>query len=241
MTSLPFIPPTNPSVEDCWRGVVLYGKNTASYKFALATALLEISPKSGQLLKLEDLAPVFAGHIARHLVDSPKQITATNGRFLRACLEFNEGKDLSKLVDATVAHGFNNVIDAFHMVSSTPVAHRFYIDERKENRGIRITDEFSKLMDGIYIDNLGQEAGARWRLVETAWNLGLSANLLSVQHDVDLEEMFVQDRNLKRRSVTSSRAALSGYQKGKCFYCAAPLSLVAGSSNTDVDHFFPTP
>jgi len=25
----------------------------------------------------------------------------------------------------------------------------------------------------------------------------------------------------------------------KCFYCAAPLSLVAGSSNTDVDHFFP--
>ena len=44
---------------------------------------------------------------------------------------------------------------------------------------------------------------------------------------------------LKRRSVTSSRAALSGYQKGKCFYCAAPLSLVAGSSNTDVDHFFP--
>ena len=52
MTSLPFIPPTNPSVEDCWRGVVLYGKNTASYKFALATALLELRPESGQLLKL---------------------------------------------------------------------------------------------------------------------------------------------------------------------------------------------
>jgi len=239
MTSVPFVPPTNPSVEDCWRGVVLYGKNTASYKFALATALLELRPESGQLLKLEDLAPVFAGHIARHLVESPKQITASNGRFLRACLEFNEGQDLSKLVDATVADGFNNVIDAFHMVSSAPVAHRFYVDERKENRGIRITDEFSKLMDGIYVDNLGQEVGARWRLVETAWNLGLSANLLTVQHDIDLQEMFVHDRNLKRRSVTSSRAALSGYQKGKCFYCATPLSLVAGSTNTDVDHFFP--
>ena len=60
-----------------------------------------------------------------------------------------------------------------------------------------------------------------------------------MQHDIDLQEMFVHDRNLKRRSVTSSRAALSGYQKGKCFYCAKPLSLVVGSTNTDVDHFFP--
>jgi len=50
MESTPFIP-ANPSVEDCWRGVVLYGRNTASYKFALATALLELNPKSGQLVK----------------------------------------------------------------------------------------------------------------------------------------------------------------------------------------------
>ena len=62
----PFIS-ANPSVEDCWRGVVLYGRNTASYKFALATALLEIKPQSGQLVKIEDVAPVFAKSISKHL------------------------------------------------------------------------------------------------------------------------------------------------------------------------------
>jgi hypothetical protein len=66
MDALPFIPST-PTVEDCWRGVVLYGRNTASYKFALASALLELNPKSGQLLKLEDLAPAFAKQVARLL------------------------------------------------------------------------------------------------------------------------------------------------------------------------------
>ena len=101
MDPIPFIP-TNPSVEDCWRGVVLYGRNTASYKFALASALLELSPKSGQLVKLEDLAPVFARHIARHLTDAPKQITTKDGKFIQACVAFNRDSDLSKLVDVTV-------------------------------------------------------------------------------------------------------------------------------------------
>ena len=132
MESTPFIP-ANPSVEDCWRGVVLYGRNTASYKFALATALLELNPKSGQLVKLEDLAPAFARHIARHLLDSPKQITTKDGKFIQACLSYNHDQDLDKLVDVTVGHGFANVIDAFHVVGSSPVMHSFYQDERKSN------------------------------------------------------------------------------------------------------------
>ena len=63
MELIPFIS-TSPSVEDCWRGVVLYGRNTASYKFALASALLELNPKSGELVKLDKLAPYFAKQIA---------------------------------------------------------------------------------------------------------------------------------------------------------------------------------
>lgn len=43
-----------------------------------------------------------------------------------------------------------------------------------------------------------------------------------------------------RRSVTSSRDALNGYQKGKCFYCFAPIALdTASPLASDVDHFFP--
>ena len=38
-----------PTLENYWRGVILFGKNSASYKFALAKALLE---KSGRLISL---------------------------------------------------------------------------------------------------------------------------------------------------------------------------------------------
>jgi 5-methylcytosine-specific restriction endonuclease McrA len=142
-------------------------------------------------------------------------------------------------VDSAVTHGFANVIDAFHMVSSTPVAQKFFIDERRENKGIRITDEFSRLMTGTQSGNLSQEVDSRWRLVETAWNLGISANLLCVHHDDVAGEMFTFDKANRRKSVTSSRGALNGYQKGRCFYCFTDLCLSGDAMNTDVDHFFP--
>ncbi len=52
-----------PSLEDYWRGIILYGRNVASYKFALAKTLLELNPQAGQLIKLGELAPVFARHV----------------------------------------------------------------------------------------------------------------------------------------------------------------------------------
>lgn len=238
MDSPRFIP-VDPTVEDCWRGVVLYGRNTASYKFALATALLQLRPQSGQLVKLEDLAPAFAQSIAAHLKTAPKQITTRSGKFINACLAFNDDGDLSRLVDVTVAHGFTNVIDAFHVVGAGPVHHAFYVDERKENGGIRVTDEFSRVLVSSQADNLVQEVGARWNLVETAWNLGVSPSLLSVQHDHELGELFAVDAARRRRSVTSSRKALNGYQKGKCFYCFTEMQLQGPSANVEVDHFFP--
>jgi hypothetical protein len=238
MDLIPFLSNT-PSVEDCWRGVVLYGRNTASYKFALASALLEMRPQAGQLIKLDELAPAFALSIAKHLATSPKQITTAKGKFIDACLSYNQDQNLDALVDATVAHGFVNVIDAFHVVSAAPVAHQFFVDERKANKGIRVTDEFSRLISGHQAGNLDQEVDSRWRLVETAWNLGISANLLTIHHDHGAGEMFTMDHALRRKTVTSSRGALNGYQKGRCFYCHADLTLSGDAMNTDVDHFFP--
>ena len=37
------------TLENYWRGLILFGKNSTSYKFALAKALLE---KSGRLISL---------------------------------------------------------------------------------------------------------------------------------------------------------------------------------------------
>ena len=44
----------------------------------------------------------------------------------------------------------------------------------------------------------------------------------------------------RRVTVTRSRDALNGYQKGKCFYCFSDISIDgAALTLADVDHFFP--
>jgi uncharacterized protein YidB (DUF937 family) len=73
----------------------------------------------------------------------PKQGT-NPGKFLQSVQGYNADGNLNALVKATVAGGFQNVIDAFHNIGSSSVLQKFFIDERKANKGIRITDEFSK-------------------------------------------------------------------------------------------------
>jgi hypothetical protein len=78
---------------------------------------------------------------------------------------------------------------------------------------------------------------ARWRLVETAWSLGVSRSIITVGFDSDSENLFTADSQNRRKSLTG-HAALNGYQKGFCFYCFSDLQL-GGSNCPDVDHFFP--
>jgi 5-methylcytosine-specific restriction endonuclease McrA len=81
---------------------------------------------------------------------------------------------------------------------------------------------------------------ARWRLVETAWELNISHKLITVAHDQDSGNLFPAPASKGRPAVTSCRKALNGYQKGKCFYCFDDISIVTGSKDlADVDHFFP--
>jgi hypothetical protein len=139
-----------------------------------------------------------------------------------------------------MALGFNNVIEAFHRVGQNDVPLPFYIDERKQNSGIRITEHFSKLANKSQFKNLSLETEARWRLVEAAWELRVSRALVSVDHDPETERLFTIDGKRRRKNVTSSRDALNGYQLGYCFYYYDELELEYGSiAYPEVDHFFP--
>jgi hypothetical protein len=142
------------------------------------------------------------------------------------------------LAEETVRLGFNNVIDAFHIVGRAEVPQRFFVDERTRSAGIRITDAFSQLIESAQAPNLLEETEARWRLVETAWELGVSRALVTVRHDPVTEALFVVDPARRRRAITGARQALSGYQKGHCFYCFDGFSIL-GLTPPDVDHFFP--
>jgi hypothetical protein len=226
-----------PSVENYWRAPILFGRNVASYKFALGKSLLEFRAAPGDLIKLDDFALPFARNVCEHLQKASKQGTSQSSRFLEACRKRNSGEiDEQELRSITVALGFNNVIDAFHRLGPAEIPKKFFVDERSTSKGIRLTDELRALGEILHPNDLMRETEARWRPVETAWELGLNRSL--VTFDPESEDLFVQWRD-GRMVVTSARSALNGYQKGHCFYCFAPISTEAGNDRADVDHFFP--
>jgi hypothetical protein len=150
-STTPFIE-SKPNPASCWRAIVLFGRNVASYKFALARSLVELAPATDNLVLLDNLAVPFAREIARHLNSADRQATSRSSVFLDACRNFNRGElSADQLRAETVRRGFNNVIDAFHIVGTSDVPVRFFHDERATAKGIRLTDEFRRLME----DTLG--------------------------------------------------------------------------------------
>lgn len=228
------------SKETLWRAIILFGRNVASYKFALGESLLGLAIEGKSLITLEELAPRFSAAVCRHIKDSPRQGTFKSSGFLTACEEFNEGKiDEDTLNQITVRQGFNNVIDAFHVVNRQDVPVRFFTDERATSKGISLTDELLSLIESRQFENLTHEVEARWRLVETAWSLGVGPSLLQVSYVEEEGDLVYRDQR-RRISISSCRNALNGYQKGKCFYSGDDISVEPLALNLcEIDHFFP--
>lgn len=225
-----------PTRENYLRGVVLFGLNSASYKFALAKSLLELGDGRREAISLVDLAEPFSRHVCEHLRRAPRQATSVGSRFLDACRSFNDGSlDHDRLIAVTVKLGFNNVIDAFHALRQADLPVRFFVDERRSaSPGIRLTGDLFALAARGSAQALA-EVEARWRLVETAWSLEISRSL--VAYDSATEQLVPASH---RAPLVSARDALNGYQKGACFYCYGPVSTVAkGLGLAEVDHLFP--
>ena len=168
----------------------------------------------------------------------PKQITSLGkNEFLMACTNFNNEKiQKTALIETTKRLGFKYVLDAFHIVNGKEIERRFFVDDRKNSKRIRLTDDLLELGSKEAGMVLLQETEARWLLVETSWSLGVSRNLIKA----DVENDLLYSDQVRRTNVTSCRDALNGYQKSKCFYCFREISVVSGSENLcDVDHFFP--
>ncbi|MFT5725901.1 MAG: 5-methylcytosine-specific restriction endonuclease McrA [Desulforhopalus sp.] len=233
---------SKPRTESIFRSIILFGRNVASYKFALGKSLLELSDQEKTFVSMEELAVPFSHHISEHLKINDNQCTSSSSKFLDQIREYNIGKcSHDNLVETTVSLGFNNVIDAFHIVGKGEVPERFFIDERKERKGIIVTDSLLKLKEKIQFTNFQHEVEARWRLVETAWSLQINPQLLEVRFDSDSNELYTEFNDFKRITITSCRDSLNGYQKGHCFYCHKDI-VVDGSVPeflADVDHFFP--
>lgn len=228
-----------PSIENYWRAVILFGRNVASYKFALAKSLYELRLAGNTTITLDQLAEPFSRHICEHLKNNDKQTTSNSSKFLDYCRDYNANEiDHQTLIDKTVQFGFVNVLDAFHNVHGQELPKRFFMDARKTHQGIILTDEVYKLFETPNSSDLIDETEARWRLVETAWDMNLPKQLIQIQHDGN--GILIADNKSRRVNVTRVKPALNGYQKGLCFYCYAPITIDSFLSHSaEVDHFFP--
>ena len=63
----------DPSLESQWRALILFGKNSATYKFAFAKSLLELIDKETTSISIKELAKPFSKNITEHLKQSDKQ------------------------------------------------------------------------------------------------------------------------------------------------------------------------
>lgn len=232
----------DPSVESQWRALILFGKNSATYKFAFGKALLNLVSKGVDEVTLKDLSPLFVESILDHIKSSDKQGNSTTSKFLNACRNFNVGEiSYDELLTVTERYGFVNVIDAFQNINGGVIPSKFYEKDFNGNsKRLIITDELLKLGESVQFSNLDDELNARWNLVETAWNLNVSPTLLEVKISDNMEVLYIESDFMKRKDITSARASLNGYQKGKCFYSYQDISIISGSTNLcEVDHFFP--
>jgi hypothetical protein len=232
----------DPSLESQWRAIILFGKNSATYKFAFAKSLLELIEQEKTRISLEELSIPFANAIVEHLKKSDKQGNAGSSKFLESCRNYiNDTITKEDLYSLTEKYGFVNVVDAFQNVNSGKIPNPFY--EKNYGKGkkeIVVTDNLLKIKELFQFRNLEQEVEARWNLVETAWNLQINPNLLEVKYDESKSLFFIESNLMRRIDITSVRDSLNGYQKGKCFYSYQDISINKNDINIcEVDHFLP--
>lgn len=199
--------------------------------------MLDYAKKGITTISLEELANPFSGNICRHIKTEERQATNSSSTFLKDCLDFVKDKiSHEQLLQSTVNNGFRYVLDCFHRVNGDDIPVKFY---EKNGKKVLLTDELLKIATISTSINLYEENEARWNLVETAWKLNISPDLLNVRYDDQSKILFI-DEQFKRKDITSARGALDGYQKGKCFYCFDDIVVSDDENNTcDVDHFFP--
>ena len=52
--------------ETIWRSIILFGKNTASYKFSLAKGILNLAKIGKSVVSYEELAQAYTPHLLKH-------------------------------------------------------------------------------------------------------------------------------------------------------------------------------
>jgi HNH endonuclease len=219
--------------KDCWRAVVLYGRNSATYKIALATCLIDFAQQGKTYVSMSELAQSFFHVYRERLEHGAKQGTGGKTELERAVEMFRDGTlSEAQAIERVERRGFSDVIERFHTVTYDAVPHAFYVEDKQGavRKGIHLTDNllatFESTADPLFVS----EVGSRWDLVEAAFQMRMPVEVLGTD-----EHMIYRARGHERVNITSTRPVLNAYQNGFCFYCGEALT----ETDIHVDHVIP--
>lgn len=232
------------STLNTFRTLTLFGKNAATYKFALCHALMKQTGKTSEV-RYEDLQEDFLLELVFHYENNPHQFAQTKNALTSKIDEYlgsdRSASDWNLLNKAASKNIFNDVFRAYQNVGSGTLAstHMLFEDQRT-NKKITMTDRLVSILEddkAKLIINI--ENQARWSIVEEAWRAGVTPNMLSFNQD---DGLFYSEFDNKRIGLRSAVDTLLPYQNGCCFYCNRKVSQFVMSQDddfADVDHFFP--
>jgi hypothetical protein len=72
----------DPTIESQWRAIILFGKNSATYKFAFANTLLEIVDSQKRKVKIGELDEPFANSMIENIEKNDKQGNSASSYYL---------------------------------------------------------------------------------------------------------------------------------------------------------------
>ncbi|WP_318465081.1 HNH endonuclease [Photobacterium leiognathi] len=232
------------STLNTFRTLTLFGKNAATYKFALCHALLNQNGQNSEL-RYEDLKEDFLRELVRHYENNPHQFSRRENSLTREIdLYLASDKttsDWTKLSAVAGKNIFNDVFRAYQNVGSGTLAnsHLLFEDQRTHKK-ITMTDRLLSVLENPKAKQIiNHENQARWHIVEEAWRSGLAANMLSYNKE---DGLFYSENENLRIGLRSAVDTLLPYQNGRCFYCNREVSKFVLShcdDFADVDHFFP--
>jgi 5-methylcytosine-specific restriction endonuclease McrA len=233
-----------PQAVDSWRDIVLYGANTATYKFALGRSLLELARTGASTVSLEDLAVPFSRHMVDHVRQVTRQSVTPSNRYVALCRHYLEDAiNETELHSATMVYGFRYVLDAFHKVVGGRTAPMEFYRVHRSGRGreLILSDDLLAVAAAPIAGSLDAETETRWSLVERTWQAKHDgAGQLTVAYERPSESLVPLLLGKRRPFRFGVRPALNGYQHGFCFYCYRPISVLSeGENGSDVDHFLP--
>ncbi|HVL48766.1 MAG TPA: HNH endonuclease domain-containing protein [Candidatus Thermoplasmatota archaeon] len=207
-----------------WQWIVQLGRNSSTYKLALASELLRHANAGLDRIPLSDLAAGFRdAYRDRVARGRPQQPIA--GRWTvveRNILQQDANASLDLVREEALR---NMVLQKFHNLDRGVQAPRFFEDPEDGNV-LLLTPRLLGLVDGE-AEMLRREALSRWDLLEHAFT---AANPEAVTANELLGSIETRQG---RVSLTHLIPALSPYQRDRCFYCGGELDRI------HVDHVLP--